>query len=82
MALPIFATPQFTIMKPRFISLATLNYNFRRPTKCKATYEVANDHSQTIHRRSSKFQPSIWTDDYIQSLNSEYKVQLSTIVVC
>jgi hypothetical protein len=55
MALPIFATPQFTIMKPflpekRFLSVATWNYNFPRPTKCKATYEVANDHSQTIHR--------------------------------
>ncbi|WJX69365.1 hypothetical protein P8452_53622 [Trifolium repens] len=63
-------------MKPRFISLATWNYNFTRPTKCKATYEVANDHSQTIHRRSSKFQPSIWTDDYIRSLDSEYKGEI------
>jgi len=63
------------LLEKRPLSLAVWNSNFPRPTQCKATYEVSNDHSQKIHR-SSIFQPSIWTDDYIQSLNSEYKVEL------
>ncbi|CAL5187100.1 unnamed protein product [Lathyrus oleraceus] len=58
MAWPILASPQ-----------VSGNFNISGPVKCKAT----NDNSQNIPSRSSMFQPSIWTDNYIQSLNSEYK---------
>jgi len=80
MALPILASSKFTcnkmlLLEKRPLSLAVWNFNLPRATKCKATY-VSNDHSQKIRRQSSIFQPSIWTDDYIQSLNSEYKVEL------
>ncbi|XP_057459035.1 terpene synthase 10-like [Lotus japonicus] len=44
-------------------------------TQCKASYNV---HSQTIFRRSANYQPSIWTFDYIQSLNTEYKEEIYT----
>ncbi|KAI5440775.1 hypothetical protein KIW84_010302 [Lathyrus oleraceus] len=79
MALPIFSSLPFTSNKILFpkngsLSLPISNSNFRRPTQCMATYEVANDHSQT--QQSFKFQPSIWTNDYIQSLNSEYKLYM------
>lgn len=54
-------------------SLAIWNTNVPHSTQCRASYKVAND-SQTILRRSANFQPSIWTNDYIQSLSSEYNV--------
>jgi hypothetical protein len=58
----------------KFSSLAISNSNFSRTAQCKGSYKDAKDHrSQTIARESTNFQPSIWTDDYIQSLNSEYK---------
>ncbi|XP_058727505.1 terpene synthase 10-like isoform X2 [Vicia villosa] len=69
---PISFTNIFLPLKKRSSSLAIWNSNFHRTTQCKATYEVANDHSQTVPRRTFKFQPSIWTYDYIQSLSSEY----------
>ncbi|KAL5066848.1 hypothetical protein RYX36_017735 [Vicia faba] len=80
MALPIFSSPSFTINKTIFpknrsLSLAIWNFNFPIPIQCKATSEVANDHhNEAIPRRPFKFQPSIWTNEYIQSLNSEYKL--------
>nr|AFK47706.1 unknown [Lotus japonicus] len=46
-------------------------------TQCKASYKV-NNNSQTIPRRPAVFQPSIWTYDDIQSLNTEYKEEIYT----
>ncbi|KAL5100648.1 hypothetical protein RYX36_004975 [Vicia faba] len=78
MALPILAPPQFSFNKmfvPENRSLSLVSWNFinARQVKCKATNEVGNDDSQNIPRRSSIYQPSIWTNDHIQSLNSEFK---------
>lgn len=81
MAFPIVASPPFALIKTLFpnnrsLSLATWNFNFPRPIQCKASYKVSYDQNQTISRRPSKFQPSIWTHDYIQSLSSEYKEEI------
>ncbi|XP_004488753.1 terpene synthase 10-like isoform X1 [Cicer arietinum] len=76
MALLTFKSPEFTfkqklILEERYLSRVIWTSNFPRPTRCKASYKV-----ETIPRRSSKFQPSIWTNDYIQSLSSEYKEEM------
>ncbi|KAE9590117.1 putative myrcene synthase [Lupinus albus] len=42
-----------------------------KPFQCRASNK-SFPNSQTIPRRSAKFQPSTWNYDYIQSLNSEY----------
>ncbi|XP_058728355.1 terpene synthase 10-like [Vicia villosa] len=83
MALPIFSSPSFTFNKtfsPKngSLSLAIKNSNFTLPIHCKATsHEVANDHqNEAIPRRSFTYQPSVWSNDYIQSLNSEYKEEI------
>ncbi|CAK8534682.1 unnamed protein product [Lathyrus sativus] len=81
MALPILASPQLSFNKMflpqnRSLSLISCNFNISRSIKCKATNDVANDDRENIRRRSAMFQPSIWTDDYIQSLNSEYKDEI------
>ena len=81
MAFPVFASPPVAFIKTLSpqnlsLSLATWNFNFPRPIQCKASYKVSNDQNQTISPRPSKFQPSIWTYDYIQSLSCEYKVWL------
>ncbi|XP_058722821.1 terpene synthase 10-like isoform X1 [Vicia villosa] len=64
--------------RSRSLALVSWNSNISCPTKCSATNEVSNNHNQNIPRPSSmfQFQPSIWTDDYIQSLNSEYKGEI------
>ncbi|CAK8534680.1 unnamed protein product [Lathyrus sativus] len=79
MALPIFSSLSFTCNKTLFpkngsLSLPLWNSNFHRPIQCKGTtYEAANIQNQTVARPSFTFQPSIWNNDYIQSLSSEYK---------
>ncbi|XP_045799686.1 terpene synthase 10-like [Trifolium pratense] len=83
MAFPILAHLSFKMLLPmekKSSSIAIWNSNFPRTTQCKATYKDAKVHSsQTITRRSTSFQPSIWTYDYIQSLNSEYKEELYAV---
>ncbi|CAK8534656.1 unnamed protein product [Lathyrus sativus] len=59
--------------KKRSSSLAIYNSNFYHTTRCKASsHEVIKGSSLEVPRRSAKFQTSIWTYDYIQSLSSEY----------
>ncbi|XP_050918972.1 terpene synthase 10 isoform X2 [Lathyrus oleraceus] len=70
---PFRFTKIFLPQEKRPSSLAIYNSNFYHTTRCKASNEVTKDSSQAVTRRSAKFQASIWTYDYIQSLSSEYK---------
>jgi hypothetical protein len=61
----LLATPQLTIMK-----------TFLPSEKRSLSHATWNSNVARPTKCKAKFQPSIWTDNYIQSLNSEYKVQL------
>jgi len=80
-SLPCSFTKMFLPLEKKNSYQAIGNSNSNCVNRCKASYKVAKDHSQIVTRRSSNFQPSIWTYDHIQSLSSEYKVRFNTYVV-
>ncbi|KAK7243798.1 hypothetical protein RIF29_38610 [Crotalaria pallida] len=62
--------------KSSFLSIRS--FNVSSPTQCKASIKNSNHSQPIILRRSANFKPSIWSYDYIQSLNSEYKEEKYT----
>ncbi|KAK3188188.1 hypothetical protein Dsin_027749 [Dipteronia sinensis] len=47
-----------------------------KPVQCFSTLKLESD--QTVVRRSGNYQPTIWDDDYLQSLSSVYTEEVYT----
>lgn len=56
-----------------FPSLVTLRNVRRTNVSRNSTGSSANSHTTMVVRRSGNYQPSFWDDNFLQSLNSDYK---------
>ncbi|GMJ05278.1 terpene synthase-like sequence-1,8-cineole [Hibiscus trionum] len=69
-SVPICTFPRHTQCK-RFSSFHNHRLNVSSALQCKATAE--NSGEVDVVRRSANFQPTIWDDDYVQSLRSDFR---------